>query len=180
MAKTFTPRQQNWIWYTNNAAEPTVAASTLNTVAPFANAIYRLRITIAEIGGATGSGAVTLQYSTDNTNFTAFGAGNAWNYANGAAVAGGTTTTFLTTDGTTHGLYHEDGALSETWAASAVRELDFAIQQTATAALNTLYYFRSHIAGTEVPLNTGKTHPQARITIVGAYANATHGVGSIF
>lgn len=162
MAKTFTPKQQNWNIFIDDAAEPIVALAAENAAAQLNNTgIHRLRLTIAETGGASGSGAVTLQYSTDNSNFTAFGAGNAWNYANGQATDAGTTTTFKTTDGTTHGLYHENGTGSESWAANAVRELDIAIQPTGTAVANTLYYFRAHIAGTEVPLNTGKTHPQA-------------------
>ena len=146
--KTFTPRQQNWKWFADDAAEPTSQLANENVAPTLASSnIIRLRVTIAEVGGATGSGAVSVEYSTDDTNFTAFGAGNHWNYANGQATAGNTTTTFKTSDATTNGLYHESGTLSETWAASAIRELDFAVQQTAGASPGTLYYFRLLIAG---------------------------------
>lgn len=159
----FTPKQQNWRWYQNNASEPTVPLADEN-VAPsmaLATTIIRLRFSIAETGGADGSGAVTLEYSTDDNTFLPVAV---WNYANGAATAGNETTTYLTTDGTTHGLYHETGTLSETWAANAIRELDFAIAlQAGTIPLGN-YYFRVKIAGTEVPLNTGETHPYITIT----------------
>jgi hypothetical protein len=155
----FVPKQQNWRWYANDAAEPTTALANENTQA-IINGITttRLRFSIAETWGGTGSGAVTLEYSTDDTNWSAFGASSSWNYANGAATEGNTVTSFKTTDGTTYGLYHENATRSESWAASAIRELDFAIVKTSYFVTGT-YYFRVKIAGNEVALNTGETHP---------------------
>jgi hypothetical protein len=164
----FTPKQQNWKWFANDAAEPSTTLAAENAVPTVATntAIIRLRLTIAETGAVSGSGAVTLDYSIDGgSTWTTLGSSALWNYANGLATAGGTTTTFKTTDGITHGLYHESGTLSETWAASAVRELDVAIVPVgATLPLGT-YQFRAKIGGTAVPLNTGKSYPSLTLSV---------------
>ena len=162
----FTPKQQNWRWYANNAAEPSTALADENTapVVLTSTAIIRLRFTIAETGGTAGSGAVTLEYSFDDTTWYAFGAAAQWNYANGAAAEGGTTTGFLTTDADTHGLYHENATRSETWAIAAARELDFAIVPIAGILTLGTVYFRAKIAGAEVVLNGGEAHPSITLT----------------
>lgn len=156
------PKQQNWRWYADGVAEPTTALANENTAPTLANsAIIRLRISTIATGGLITNPVYTVLYSTDNTNFTAFGAGNHWNYANGSATEGNTTTTFLTTDGTTHGLYCESGTVTNAnIVATFVEEIDVAIQQTANATGSTLYYFRLAIGGAEVVLNSGKTHAQ--------------------
>ncbi len=160
----FTPRQQNWRWYDNDAAEPSNPLADEN-VAPsilLDKGIVRLRVTVAEIGGTSGSGTITLEYSTDDTNFSPVGAqgdqAEHWNYANGLATPGGTTTTYKTTDATTHGLYHESGTTSESWAANAIREMDIALAPAAWCEQAT-YYFRVKIGVNVVPLNTGESHP---------------------
>lgn len=162
MSSSFAPKQQNWHIYQDDAAEPTTQLSNENTLAPAVNnvSIVRVRVTINETGGKAGSGAVTMEYSTDNTNFTAFGTGNHWNYADGQAANGGTVTTNKCTDTTGKMHYHEDASGSESWVASTSYEMDFAIKPNATAFGNTTYYFRFKIAGTEVPLNTSMSHPQ--------------------
>jgi len=162
----FTPKQQNWRWYANNAAEPSTALADENAapVVLVGTAIIRLRLTIAETGGTAGSGAVTLQYSLDGTNFTTLGSAVQWNYANGAATEGNTVTGFLTTDADTYGLYHENGTRSESWTLSTSRELDFAIVPVALPLTLGTVYFRAAIGGTAVPLNSGEAYPTITLT----------------
>lgn len=168
MGKTFTPRQQNWKWYENNAAEPTVQLANEITKPTLTDAaIIRLRLCIIETGDITGSGALSLEYSTNDADFTAFGAGNHWNYADGLATESGTITGNLLSDANVLGTYHESGTATATWAKSNILELDIAIQPTGTVSGNTTYYFRASVAGTEVPLNTLETHPQV-LTAAGA------------
>jgi hypothetical protein len=160
----FTPKQQNWHIYKNDAAEPTVALGIENAVGMMVDntSIIRIRATIAETAGKAGSGAVTVEYSTDDSSFTAFGAGNAWNYADGMGAEANLVTTNLCTDTSGKMHYHETGTLSESWALSTGYELDFAVAPTATVGLGAKYYFRFKIAGSIVALNTSKTHPQVR------------------
>ena len=71
MGKTFTPLQQNWRWYEDNAATPTVDLELENTAPTLSdNSIIRLRIAIFESGGANGNSITpTLEYSLNNTDF---------------------------------------------------------------------------------------------------------------
>lgn len=155
------PFQENWIWYADDAAEPTTSLAAENTAPTLADntSIIRLRMSVKDSDGQS-SAAWTLKYSTDNSNFTAFGSGNAWNYANGQGTNGNATTTFKTSDGTEHGNYHEDGSGSEAITATKFKEVDFAIQPTATVATSTLYFFQVLIGGTVIATDTGKSHPQ--------------------
>jgi len=160
LGKTFTLSQLAWRWYANNAAEPSTALAAQITKPTLADsAIIRLRINVAETGDISGSGAITLEYSTNDTDFTAFGAGNHWDYANGAATEGNTITgTLITPAAGTLGLYHESGTITETWAKSGTNEFDVAIQQTGTASASTTYYFRVLRAG--VVVVPSASHPQ--------------------
>ena len=149
MGKVFTPKQRNWKWFANNAAEPTTQLANEITKPTLADsAIIRLRLTIAETGDIIGIGALSLQYSPVNeTSWAAFGAGQHWNYANGAATEGNTIAGNLVSDASALGLYHESGTYTASWAKSAVMESDIAIQPTANVTANTTYYFRAHVGG---------------------------------
>lgn len=156
-------RQQNWRIYADDAAEPTTALANENVAPTLAdNAIIRIRITTAEIGGGSGTETLKIQYSTDNVTFTDMGSGNHWNYANGAATNGNTTTTFKTTDATTKGKYHEDGSGTDTYSASTILENDWAIKPTVTVNGSSLYYFRlfDTTGSIAIALGSGETHPQ--------------------
>src|SRR5262249_30179302 len=154
----------------DDAAEPTTALAAENTGPALADSnIIRLRITVTDLDGQS-SATWALRYSTDDLNWTAFGAANHWNYANGQATNGNATTTFKTSDGNVHGNYHEDGSGSEAITAGTFKEVDFAIQQTANAAAGTLYYFQVLIAGVGVALDTGKSDP--RVTTAAAAVSA--------
>ena len=164
--KTFTPQQFLWRWYADDGAEPTTALANEVVRPTLTNSnIIRLRLQITEMGGAAGSGAVTLQYSTDDVNFTAFGSSNHWNYANGQATEGNTIAANKLVGGL--GKYHESGTVSESWLASQALEMDFAAQQTGTASAGTIYYFRALIAGVIVPLGSGQSHPQVTTAAAG-------------
>lgn len=166
----FTPKQQNWRWYQNNAAEPTVALAAENTAPSVlvTDGIIRLRLTIAETGGTDGSNkAITLEYSTDESTWTAFGTSALFNYANGAATGGNTIAGRLLSDSDTSGKYHENGSTQESWTANNILEMDFAISTVAGKKPLGTYYFRAKQAGTEVPLNTGETHPSLVLAVSG-------------
>jgi hypothetical protein len=162
VGKTFTPRQQNWKWYQDDAAEPTTQLANENVKPTLANDnIIRLRVTTAELGDANGiSTTWTLEYSTNDTDFTAFGPSNDWDYANGQATEGNSVAGLKTSDALSNGLYIESATVNYQLGKSDIVEHDFAIQQTANASGNTTYYFRVLIGGTAVPLNSGETHPQ--------------------
>lgn len=158
---TFTPRQKNWKFYENNAAEPTVQVAAENTTAPVnIGNIYRLRLQIHETGGKQGTNnSFKLQYSTDDTNFTDLGGANVWNYANGAGTNGNATTSYLLTSSNAHGKYIEDASQTQTVGASSYTEIDVAIQSV-SAAIHTTYYFRAILAGSELlKENPPNTHP---------------------
>ena len=160
MGKTFTPQQVAWQWYVNNAAEPSTALAAQVTKPTLADdAIIRLRMNVAEIGDIAGSGIVTLEYSTNDVDFTAFGSGNHWNYADGLATEGNTITGYLITPtADVLGLYHESATISESFSKSSTIEMDVTIQQTANVSANTTYYFRMSIGGVVVVPSV--SHPQ--------------------
>ena len=101
MSSSFIPKQGNWHWYDNNSATDTslnqLGTENGSSTGLRTNEIYWMRVTVAETGGKAGSGAVSLEYSTDNTNFTAFGTANAFNYAVGLQSEANLITTNLCT-----------------------------------------------------------------------------------
>ena len=113
MGKSFAPYQRNWKWFENNAAEPTAQLADQNVKPTLADsAIIRLRVNVAETGDFLGNGLVSIEYSpADEASWAAFGSGNHWNYADGAATAGNTISGYLTTGPNTLGYYHESGTL---------------------------------------------------------------------
>ena len=175
---TYTPKQQNWRWYADDGAEPTAALANENTRPTLDNEnIIRLRVCIAETGGkADSSVTISVEYSTDDSTFIAFGAANHWNYANGQATEGNLVTTNKLTDATTKNEYCESGTNVVGIAASTTNELDIAIQPVAgNYSSNTTYYFRVLGDGTVIPLNTGETHPQVLTPAVAYSLNAEPG-----
>lgn len=170
-AAVYTPKQQNWRWYQDDAAEPVNALANENikpTLSDNTNKI-RLRVCVNETGGkADNSVTITVQYSLNDIDFTAFGAANHWNYADGQAIEGNTTTTFKLSDTTTHNEYCESGANVVSIGASTINELDICIKPTTTVQANTTYYFRILGDAVVIPLNTGETHSQV-LTAATAY-----------
>lgn len=162
----FVPKQQNWRVYKDDGAEPTTAYAAENTGGTLDGRtdIIRVRVAIAETAAVAGTLTdIDIQYSTNDADFTAMGAGNAWNYANGQATNGATLSGVKLTDsGIVVGIYCEDQTNDPALSASQVKEFDFAIAPTTTVASNTLYYFRIvyNSGPTVIALNSGKTHPQ--------------------
>ena len=174
----YTPKQQNWHWYSDALAEPTAAQSLANEdvkpTLPDNTSIIRLRVCINETGGkADNNVVISLEYSTNDVDFTAFGSANHWNYANGLGTEGSTVTTQLLSDATTKNEYCESGTNAVAIGASTANELDIAVQPTATVSTNTTYYFRIVGDGTAIPLNTSKTHPQVLTTVQNINGTAT-------
>lgn len=164
---SFIPRQQNWKWFQNDAAEPTTSLAAENTSPVLADSnIIRLRVTIAETGGKGASGQSTdILYSSDLVSWFSMSASNDWNYANGQATGGNTVTTNKLSDTSNKQKYHESSTVTETWSASTAYEEDWAIQPTIHAKAGTIYYFFIAIAGVEASPNTGKVRPSLTTAI---------------
>jgi len=159
----FTPLQRNWKWFEDDAAEPTTQLADENVKPTLADntSNIRLRIDLSETaGGSANNQTITLEYSTNDTDFTAFGAANHWDYADGLATEGNTVTSFKLTGTDTYAVYEEGGGANFTYAANNLAEWDVTLVPTANVSDNTTYYFRASLEGTEVPLDSGKTHPQ--------------------
>lgn len=159
MGKSFTPIQRNWMWWDDDAAEPTSYLATENNEPTLADnvSIIRLRLAIEETGDVTSANTLTVEYDTNSgfTGPTALGASNHFDYANGQATEGNTTTTYKLTGPTTHDLYYESGVISCNIAKSTYIELDVAIVPTSNVSASTRYYFRALLGGTAVPINGG-------------------------
>lgn len=156
------PKQENWIIAKDNAPEPTVtfaAENTPITLVP-SDLIARLRQSVKATGNNISNQTWALQYSTDQVGWAGLGPTKHWDYQNGQATDGGTTTTFLTTDGNQHGKYHENGTGTETIVINLINEIDTAIGPTKIVDPARLYYFRALITGAAVALDTGKTYAQ--------------------
>jgi len=173
MGTSYTPVQRNWRWCRNNAIEPTAAqayeAENTTTTLPSNADLLRLRFDISETGGKNGSPLTAwgLEYSLDDAAWNSFGAAPAhWNYANGLATEGNTSTTFLVTGTAVNGEYFESGTITMALTKNTSEEFDFALQATASVSDSTLYYFRVIEGGTEIPLDAAKTHPN--LTTAGA------------
>jgi hypothetical protein len=157
----WTTIQENWKWFQNDAVEPITSLADENVKPTLLNDsnIIRLRTTLRSmLGGGTYNNCY-LEYSTDQVNWNAFGAGAHWNYANGQATEGDATTTYKTTDGSTYGKYHESATISETWVTPGIYlEIDWAIVPTANVQTSTTYYFR--MDGSGLDLLSEHTYPQ--------------------
>jgi hypothetical protein len=165
MGGTFTPLQRNWKWFDDDAAEPTTQLADENVKPTLAdnNSNIRLRLDITETGNkAKNNILLNLEYSTNDVDFTAFGAANHWDYADGQATEGNTVTSYKLTGPDTAGEYSESAGGSGTYdfIESTSCEFDICIIPTGNVSGDTTYYFRADISGTAVPLDSGETHPQ--------------------
>ena len=162
---SFIPKQQNWHWMKDDAAQPVDQWANENTTFTMSSNddILRMRVTIAETGDK-GANNVSLKFEYspgDEASWATPGAANGWDYANGQATEGNTLTTNHCTDTTGKGEYVESsgGALTFDFAASTSYEFDFAVTPGSGVVGNTLYYFRILVNDAEVVLNDGETHP---------------------
>jgi hypothetical protein len=166
--------QGKWRWYSDAATDgamSALAAEQTNptlTQAQMQNGIIRLRVQIDETAGGAGTtGALTLEYSEDGTNWnivqeqTPVSGEEGWwfRYANGLATNGGTTTSAFLTGTTAQGKYHETGSGTETLAASGKQEIDFAVYVHWPPPDSTTR-FRIKNGGTVLALDTGATEIQ--------------------
>lgn len=156
-------QQSNWKWFQNDAAEPVTALANENTKPTLVNFnIIRCRIRI-DCSGTSGSASfvVSMEYSTDNTNWYEFGYSPvAWDYADGLATEGVPTTTYKLTGTNAHKAYFESDSYPETFAVGNIAEIDFTIKPTGNIGNLKTYYFRLLLNGNPMDLVSGKTHPQ--------------------
>lgn len=153
--------QGNWKIYYDDGAEPVTPYANENTGATLSSnsSIVRIRVDLLQALAGRTLTNLKIQYSTDNTNFTDMGAGNAWNWANGQGADGSAVTTFKLSDTTTY-LNYIESVQGSTVATNSLNEFDFAITPTATVSTSTLYYFRFFEGTLSINLGSGKTHPQ--------------------
>ncbi|MFX1300369.1 MAG: hypothetical protein ACFFDE_05445 [Promethearchaeota archaeon] len=164
----FTPKQRNWRFYRDDAAEPSVALADEVTLASLPNAfIIRLRVNVAETGGDSGASNVSFkfEYSTNESDWYTPGPSAAWDYADGQATEGNTVTGLKLTDTDTQLEYVESsgGAGTGDIGAGQDTEWDLALKPTLDVLANTTYYFRILINDTPVPLDSGETHAQVSL-----------------
>ncbi len=180
---SFAPRQQNWRWYDDETNETPSAPLASENVAP-ANigdlTVSKLRVTVAEIAGLGEERAkFRLQFSTSSDFST--GAYNVveaanctgtsmWCYADGAGIDGDLITTATLSDadacvasvGDGCGTHNESGTTTSTFThrMNVTAEYEFTVLESG-ASVNTVFFFRlfDTASGSEVPLNTGETHP---------------------
>lgn len=163
-AASFTPEQQSWQHYDDDGAEPTGSKAAKDTTCTLSSwqEVVRERFCILETGGKGSNNiAIDLQYSTNDVDFTAFGAANHFEYHDGAATEGNIVTGLKIDDSDTNGEYSESAGGSGTFdfVASKATEFDVCFRNTTNATGDQLYYFRAMIDGTEVPLNGAHVHP---------------------
>ncbi len=160
---SFTPRSQNWRWYGDETNEtPTSALASENTAPTGVDNldIIKLRATVKDIGGVTGSNIkFKLQFSQSST----FASGvtdvvatssctniSGWCYADGAGVDNATNTSKVLSDadacsgsiGNGCGSHNETGTFASTFTqlASAATEYEFTIKNSG-AGYDGVYYF---------------------------------------
>jgi hypothetical protein len=131
---------RNWRIYKDDAAEPVVAYANENTTATLGSNLEKLRIrTVIKCNSE--NTISKMQYSLDHINWTDMGVGNHWNYADGKATEGDTTTTYLLTGSDVHGKYIESATNNVISGSGTFTEVDYTIVPTANVTLSTLYYF---------------------------------------
>lgn len=180
----FTPKNQNWRWYDDEASEtPTVALATENT-APSGveiGSIVKLRVSVAETADI-GSAQVKfrLQYSTSSDfssniyfvhGISECDGSRAWCYDYGGGDDNQRITTALLTDadscvasvGDGCGTHNESGTTtsSVTHKKSAIAEYEFTLKESNSASANTVYFFRllDMNSSSTVPYNAGESYP---------------------
>ena len=180
---TYTPRSQNWRWYSDYSNETPTTALASENVAPSTIAdeqIIKLRVTLKEtfdIGYANLK--FKLQYSTtsdfssDINDLTEIGSctgSSVWCYADGGGSDNGIITTKVLSDadscvfstGNGCGTHNESGISSGTFThtKSAATEFEFTLQNK-DAVTDTAYFFRAYNVTTDlpVPFNVGESYP---------------------
>lgn len=150
--------QGYWRFYAD-ASPPSVTLGNENGTGSLVNNtnIIRLRISIAETGGTSGSGAWLVQVSTDESSWTDLGASAAFNWANGADSEGNVVSTSLS-DANFAGVFIESGTYSSSVQKSKVSEFDLAIAPTANIVADTTYYFQVVTIGSD-SVAAGASHP---------------------
>lgn len=180
---TYTPRSQNWRWYSDYTnATPTTPLANEN-VAPSTitdEQIIKLRVTLKEtfdIG--YGDIKFKLQYSTasdfssnvnDVTETGSCTASSVWCYADGGGTDNAVINSKVLSDadscsggtGNGCGTHNESGTASTgfTHVKSAATEFEFTIKNTDTS-YNTTYFFRAYdiTNGLPVSYNIGESYP---------------------
>jgi hypothetical protein len=151
MGSTFNPQAYCWRWGEDDSSgTPSTWLAAENSVPTIYqnHGKVRLRYALGDQGGANWTGTVTLQYSEDgSTNWTDLGSSNAWDWADGQATHGSTTTLTLSCADSA-GEYVESATNTITVAKNSETDFDFCITTTATTNSTGSYYFRALWDGT--------------------------------
>ena len=166
---SFVPEQWEWRMCKNDAVTPTTfyAAEDNTTGVLDSNSdILRIRVDLRETGGVNGNITnVTIQYSTNDTDFTDLGSGNDWDWADGLGTHGNTCAAGGVLSGTNDpGYFYENGTSDNQLPKSDETENDFAITPTANVSTETKYYFR-FVYNTTTVIPANSSHPQITTTI---------------
>jgi len=169
--KGYWPRLGDWRWYADASppSTPLAAENTLYTTTSLST-ILRLRQELVIEGGkgTSTSGTIDLEYSINQTDWTALGASGHWNWANGADTDHSGLEEALVADSLTrYGSFHESKLEYTDYPSDGdVTEEDFSIVPTANVTANTTYYFRiaGYYGATPVPKAAygAGTYPQAK------------------
>ncbi len=151
----------NWRWYKDDAVDPVDPLAPEN-VAPTLTRdqmqridVLRLRVQIRETGGASDSGTIDVEYSTNGSDWVQVGAitnRSLFFFGNGQATHGDTIDSQKLTGTDESGLYHENDTLSETVGANNTLEIDLALECN-YAVPNLTYQFRLTENGTPLPVD---------------------------
>lgn len=180
---SFTPVQQKWRWYDDEADETPVTPFAAEEVAPIDvgnSNVIKLRVSVAELAGI---GANNIKFKLQFATSSDFSSGaldvvessdctgsSQWCYANGAGADNEVITTGVLSDsdacassvGDGCGTHNESGTSTSSFTqnASTTTEYEFTLKAFG-AVTNTVYFFRlfDNAAGIPVPLNTGASYP---------------------
>ncbi|MDD5567513.1 MAG: hypothetical protein PHH01_04940 [Patescibacteria group bacterium] len=182
--KIFTPRSQNWRLYGDeDTATPVYPYAAENTIPPDKigkKEPFKLRLTIAEIGGAAEQNIrFKIQYDTSTAFSGATDVGTtscvsgAWCYYNGdnATDDGGIASRVLS-DSDTSGTYNEASSASTfDFTASTETEFEFTIWGYDPTA-NTTYYFRAYdtVNSQAVAINASGNFTYPQLTTSSSYS----------
>ena len=185
----FTPRTQNWRWYSDVNDETPVTALAAENTAPSSialNASVKLRITLKETSGVGNHNLkFKIQYSTDPTFATGVSTATEigscttavlWCYAAGTGSTDNAviSTATLSDAGTCSsgvgigcGTHNTSGTSTSTFAQTglAATEYEFILKDE-NAPYNSTYYFRMYDNTDNLPVlyNTGKSYPSIATT----------------
>jgi hypothetical protein len=167
MALPFTAKQYNWRFYEDDGAEPTNPLANENATPTLLNSNkIRLRVQPVETGRQTDGRNlwIEFQYSTDDANWNAPGAGAEWNYADGQATEGNTIAGFKLSLSNLAAQYVESEWTAGTFTHTAGKkaEWDICLVPTATVQPGIKYYFQLYYYNgwvNPILLGPGQTHP---------------------